>query len=127
MTTGDEKLVAHSKYLLHAWEEERTANTYLCKIKAHSIKDTMSKLKQQVDKLAKEARQLGPETLWKKSDSIQVPICLQRPRKEKDWADIMELQQEERSLRHTRQARVSRLEYIPKQGGNSPGSKDRNR
>lgn len=37
MTTGDGKLVAHSRYLLHAWEmaQARIATTYLCKVKAH--------------------------------------------------------------------------------------------
>lgn len=58
----------------------------------------MSKLNQQVDKLVKEAAQMGPETKWRESEGVRMPLCPQRPRKEEDCTDVIELQKENRDI-----------------------------
>ncbi|KAG6923633.1 hypothetical protein G0U57_020006 [Chelydra serpentina] len=95
MKTSDDHSVAYARYLHYAWQlaEQRSGDTYLFKVRAHRRNlAEISILNNQVDKLAKQAAKMGPESLWDKvGPTIQALTNSIPPER----SDIIKLQQKD--------------------------------
>ncbi|CAM2118461.1 unnamed protein product [Caretta caretta] len=95
MKTSNDHAVVCARCLHYAWQlaEQRSGDTYLFKVRAHwrNLAE-IAILNNQVDKLAKQAAKMGPESLWDKVGYTIQALTNSIP---PDCSDIIKLQQKD--------------------------------